>query len=420
MCYEVFIKSIATFNDQRTRSSSEMFDCAVLLLAGCTLSGTAYRLQMSTPQLDELPKLGPTPPGFLETIELPLPPGHPSSHIESPVPPPRSRGGPRRPHEGPPIPPPRRQREPGEGPRSEFSPVDPVKPTPAGFDWSPGPLGLPSPPGPLADDFPPLEPNDPKDRNVSRHRNRSPGSPDAPRKPQPGRRGRYPSRSPSPSRVSAVAPAQASPAGAAHDSYSHLIFAIQWSGGVCADRRSDNRSCIRDSLRNHWTIHGLWPSNEYKGPLFCDGEKFDGRLLNDIKDQLNQYWPSYTSTQDRFFTFWRHEWQKHGACAADATMSLVGFFTSSLRLYKRHDINEYLRNSNVIPSKQKVYHPSEIVKAIMDDYPYKIDVVCNHRKVTPHPVLTEVRFCLNKSLQPVNCNGRYIRCENQLVYLPNE
>lgn len=39
-----------------------------------------------------------------------------------------------------------------------------------------------------------------------------------------------------------MAPAQASPAGAAHNSYSHLIFAIQWSGGVCADRRSDNRS----------------------------------------------------------------------------------------------------------------------------------------------------------------------------------
>jgi len=208
--------------------------------------------------------------------------------------------------------------------------------------------------------------------------------------------------------------------------YTHLIFAIQWVGGVCADGYSQTAVrpdiCLRESKRDHWTIHGVWPSSFTTSPEFCTTEQFDGRRLDDIKRQLNQYWPSFTSTQDRYFTFWRHEWQKHGTCAGDVPQlnGLNNFFKNVLNVFHRWDIKKYLDNSNITPSKTANYTPQQIMKAIADDYPYKFDVVCSQVKSKNEPVLSEVRFCLDKKLSPVNCQGRQIRCGNKLYYLPSE
>lgn len=134
--------------------------------------------------------------------------------------------------------------------------------------------------------------------------------------------------------------------------------------------------CLRESKRDHWTIHGLWPSNDYDSPSFCTRENFDGRRLEvretqdtgmfyrfysrklrmrvmlyaidvfarqHVKGQLNELWPSFTSTQDRYFTFWRHEWQKHGTCAGDIPQlrGLTNFFENAIKLAKQHDIKKY-------------------------------------------------------------------------------
>ncbi|OQR74687.1 ribonuclease DdI-like [Tropilaelaps mercedesae] len=180
--------------------------------------------------------------------------------------------------------------------------------------------------------------------------------------------------------------------------------------------------CLRSSKRDHWTIHGLWPANNHQSPEFCSMEKFDGRQLESLKAQLNRYWPSFTTREDRYFTFWRHEWQKHGTCAEDIPQlqGLTNFFKTALALFQKYDVKEYLHNSNINPSKQKTYQVDEVVKAISDDYPYKFDIVCNNVQSTPQSVLSEVRFCFDKDLHPMNCRGRFVRCGNQLQYPPYE
>jgi hypothetical protein len=37
-------------------------------------------------------------------------------------------------------------------------------------------------------------------------------------------------------------------------------------------------------------------------------------LLNDIYDDLNEYWPSCKRKEKSNLSFWSHEWKKHGTC----------------------------------------------------------------------------------------------------------
>ncbi|XP_018497521.1 ribonuclease DdI [Galendromus occidentalis] len=234
----------------------------------------------------------------------------------------------------------------------------------------------------------------------------APQAPPRRRRPSPPNRS-SPPRSPSPHR-------DGSPDG----SYSHLVLSLQWHGGVCADGKSDDRPCVGESKRDTWTIHGLWPSQGFSSPSYCSEEAFDGRRLEKLKGQLNQNWPSYTATQDRYFTFWRHQWQKHGTCANDVPQlnSLVKFFETTLKLAKQHDIKKYLENSNIRPSRQQTYQPQQIMRAFADDLPSKLDVVCSDFR--GKSVLSEVRLCFDKSLKPIDCRGQSSRCGNQIYYLP--
>ncbi|KAL1487096.1 hypothetical protein MTO96_046671, partial [Rhipicephalus appendiculatus] len=103
------------------------------------------------------------------------------------------------------------------------------------------------------------------------------------------------------------------PAGSPNATYDYFILSQQWSPGICAAEPQ----CVSTSKKNYWTIHGLWPAGDNTSPSFCVDEQFNGRVLDPIKRDLNKYWPSLTSAEARYFTFWRHQWQKHGTCAGD-------------------------------------------------------------------------------------------------------
>jgi len=67
-----------------------------------------------------------------------------------------------------------------------------------------------------------------------------------------------------------------------------------------------------------WVIHGLWPSNwDGSYPQQCGGSdaRFDEAAIAPLEAQLDRYWPN--SFKDTPHTnFWKHEWSKHGTCAA--------------------------------------------------------------------------------------------------------
>ncbi|XP_037576534.1 ribonuclease Oy [Dermacentor silvarum] len=207
------------------------------------------------------------------------------------------------------------------------------------------------------------------------------------------------------------------PAGSPNATYDYFILSQQWSPGICAAEPQ----CVSTSKKNYWTIHGLWPSGDNTSPSFCVDEQFNGRVLDPIKRDLNKYWPSLTSAEARYFTFWRHQWQKHGTCAGDvpALNGLFNFFNSTLAVYKKYNIFEFLSNSLIRPSVVRTYSASEIRNALSDDIREKVNIVCSQRVPNRDaPVLTEIRFCLDKNLETVNCQGRNGGCGRRNYYLP--
>ncbi|CAN7944245.1 unnamed protein product, partial [Ixodes hexagonus] len=84
------------------------------------------------------------------------------------------------------------------------------------------------------------------------------------------------------------------------------------------------------------------PSGNYTSPSYCLDERFNGHILDPIKRQLNKYWPSLTEAEARYFAFWRHQWQKHGSCAADVPKlnGILNFFNSTLAIYHKYNIFE--------------------------------------------------------------------------------
>ncbi|KAK8777690.1 hypothetical protein V5799_028969 [Amblyomma americanum] len=87
-------------------------------------------------------------------------------------------------------------------------------------------------------------------------------------------------------------------------------------------------------------------------------------LLKPIKRDLNKYWPSLTSPEARYFAFWRHQWQKHGSCAGDvpALNGLFKFFNSTLAVYHKYNIFEFLSNSLIRPSVVRTYSVSRPIR----------------------------------------------------------
>jgi len=84
------------------------------------------------------------------------------------------------------------------------------------------------------------------------------------------------------------------------------------------------------------SLHGLWP----EWAEYCDGPKFEISKLHDLQPELEQKWASCTHRNNRVRDqeeqedhapsstsrgraslradtwFWRHEWERHGKCAA--------------------------------------------------------------------------------------------------------
>lgn len=65
-----------------------------------------------------------------------------------------------------------------------------------------------------------------------------------------------------------------------------------------------------------WTIHGIWPTKRHEvGPSYCrEDVPFRPSALEAIEDELDARWTNVHANVDKY-SFWRHEWEKHGTCA---------------------------------------------------------------------------------------------------------
>ncbi|GAB1601466.1 ribonuclease DdI-like isoform X1 [Argonauta hians] len=182
--------------------------------------------------------------------------------------------------------------------------------------------------------------------------------------------------------------------------YDYYMFSQQWPGSFC----HVHDYCLRyvTEKRDLWSIHGLWPSTANSNRLkFCkSNEPFRISKVQNMKNELKVYWPSYSSSNEKF---WKHEWDKHGRCS---NMTEQEYFKKTLQLKKEYKITKALKKSGIIPTNRRKYKVSDIQKALDKAYKARVQLICVKSDKTKEFYLAEARFCLDLKFRLIHCKKR--------------
>lgn len=182
----------------------------------------------------------------------------------------------------------------------------------------------------------------------------------------------------------------------AHE-WKKLIMVHHWPVTVCREAHKDCRS-----PPDYWTIHGLWPDKAEE----CNRTwHFNYDEIKDLMPDMKIYWPDFLHSSPNSSVFWRHEWDKHGTCAAqlDALNSEKKYFGKSLDLYKALELNSMLQKLGIRPSLN-YYQVADIKDALTSIYGVVPKVQC----LLPNQgeevqMLGQIELCFTKELVLRNC-----------------
>lgn len=124
--------------------------------------------------------------------------------------------------------------------------------------------------------------------------------------------------------------------------------------------------------------------------------------------ELKQYWPNiYSGTSED--DFWKHEWTKHGTCAA-SDFYIDGeykYFHTGIELLKKYNLNEILAATGIKPSLEDSYMMLDIHAAILSSLGVNATVSCYNHKGTKQHLIKEIRLCLDKDLEAIECPDEF-------------
>ncbi|XP_054084446.1 ribonuclease Oy isoform X2 [Zeugodacus cucurbitae] len=187
-----------------------------------------------------------------------------------------------------------------------------------------------------------------------------------------------------------------------------LIFTQQWPVTTCYHWREEDstHACILPEKKEFWTIHGVWPTKlGHMGPSFCNkSADFDLDQLDKIMANLKTYWPTIDG-QQKLGGFWKHEWLKHGTCAASLEVldNELKYFTQGLAWREQYLMSNILGNAGIHPDSNNtvVALQTAIVKTLGKN-PSIHCIYDNKRDVS---YLEEIRICFNKQFELIDCDG---------------
>jgi ribonuclease T2 len=105
---------------------------------------------------------------------------------------------------------------------------------------------------------------------------------------------------------------------------------------------------------------------------------------------------------------WKHEWEKHGTCAAQHIPQLdteLKYFKQGLDFLDRFSITKLLSSTFVKPSLDATYKLEEIHGALVQSLDNNFAIVCERDKKTKREFLFEIRICFDKNLELHSCEG---------------
>ncbi|XP_069689442.1 ribonuclease Oy isoform X2 [Periplaneta americana] len=187
-----------------------------------------------------------------------------------------------------------------------------------------------------------------------------------------------------------------------------LIFTQHWPLTVCLQWKEvvPQHTCSLPTIKNTWTVHGIWPTKlGTKGPQFCNSSMhFNKTELEPIEKQLELYWTNIHNGS--IYSLWKHEWKKHGTCAA--VLPALGterkYFGQGLEWINQYDMSNILSKSGIEPKNQS-YTPQNIWDAVYKTLGKIPAVQCIVDPKTKDVYLFEIRICFDKNLTLTDCDG---------------
>ncbi|NWX61172.1 RNT2 Ribonuclease, partial [Promerops cafer] len=154
----------------------------------------------------------------------------------------------------------------------------------------------------------------------------------------------------------------------------------------------------------YWTIHGLWPDRAED----CNRTwHFNVTEIKDLLSDMRHYWPDVLHSSLNRTQFWKHEWDKHGTCAAtlEVLNSQKKYFGKAIELYQHVDLNGCLLKAGINPSSS-YYKMTAIKEALTRFYGVTPKIQClPPEEGEEAQTIGQIEFCFTKELQLVNCTA---------------
>lgn len=105
---------------------------------------------------------------------------------------------------------------------------------------------------------------------------------------------------------------------------------------------------------------------------------------------------------------WKHEWEKHGTCAAQKIAQLnteLAYFQQGLHFLDKFSITKLLLSTDIKPGMDKTYKLEDIHRALKENLDMSFGIVCEKDQLTKREFLFEIRICFDKDLNLHSCDG---------------
>nr|pir polyU-preferential ribonuclease (EC 3.1.-.-) CL1 - chicken (fragments) [Gallus gallus] len=147
--------------------------------------------------------------------------------------------------------------------------------------------------------------------------------------------------------------------------WSKLYLAHHWPVTVCKDCQDPPE---------YWTIHGLWPD---KGEECNRTWHFNVTEIKDLMSDMRRYWPDVIHSSLNRTQFWKHEWEKHGTCAATLPIlnSQKKYFSKTLELYQLVNLG-FLLKAGIKPGSTTYYQMAAIKEVLTEFYGITPKIQC--------------------------------------------
>lgn len=129
------------------------------------------------------------------------------------------------------------------------------------------------------------------------------------------------------------------------------------------------------------------------------------KQIEPIIDEMKQKWINIEKGTP-LDGLWKHEWEKHGTCAATNIKELntqLKYFSEGLALLDKYSIDKLLESTYIKPGIDIAYKLEEIHTALNHSIGNNFAIVCERDKGQQY--LFEIRICFDKNLAIHSCDG---------------